>query len=676
MKEQFMTIKEEREMRKNKQSVISRATKWFSGKGYLKNAFAEKLNAIRKTTAVLVGIAMAGQFTMGMLYTGAAAGDPAHLNGSLAVANVTTGGNYNENSVPALVDQVVQFELAIHNTEPPESGTDAYNVLAKMQMPTSVGTSLVVTGSAQGTNTNLLSDVASVTTQVPANLQYIPGTARWKHNTGTNENPNWVTQTVSDTIVTTGVSLQTIKPCWNMQQTVTIQARVVGNYINVQKQVARLGGTWQEEVTAEPGERVAYLISFTNTGNTQLNNVLIGDNLPPYMTYVAGSTKLINPNNPNGINVPDGVTIGRLNVGNYGVGSGGHVTFQVQINDDVPEGNHTLRNVGIADSDETGEVWDRANVIVNVEQEGEPSFVISKSAFNVTQNVDATTTRAHAGDVIRYTLTTRNEGNEAGDYTIADDISDILQYAVVTATNGATVANNQISFGNQAIAEGQTVTRTFDVQVRQASQWPASGDLTLTNIYGNTINVQIGYTVIGLGKSAFNNTQSVNATTAFARANDEITYTLVTRNTGNEAVQNHVVSDDIKDVLEYADVVDANGGTVTDGVIRWASQNIPAGGQVTNTFRIKVKSEIPDNDQVGTSYDLRMSNVYGDTVQIDLELPAKPVPAILGDTTARLAAAGAGNLLIVGLMSLMFSSSLFLYIREKYLLERAMRMAG
>lgn len=676
MKEQFMTIRQEREMRKNKQSVISRAKKWFSGKGYLKNAFAEKLNAIRKTTAVLVGIAMAGQFTLGMLYTGAAAGDPAHLNGSLAVANVTTGGNYNENSVPALIDQVVQFELAIHNTEPPASGTDAYNVLARMQMPATTGTSLSVTGTAQGTNTNLLSDVASVTTQVPANLQYIPGTARWRHNTGTNENPNWVTQTVSDTIVTTGVSLQTIQPCWNMQQTVTIQARVVGNFINVQKQVARLGGTWQEEVTAQPGERVAYLISFTNTGNTQLTNVLIGDNLPPYMTYVAGSARLINPNNPNGIPVPDGVTIGRLNVGNYGVGSGGHVTFQVQINDNVPAGNHTLRNVGIADSDQTGEVWDRANVVVNVVEDQAPVFVLSKAAFNVTQNVDATTTRARAGDVIRYTLNTQNTGDEAGDYTINDDLSDVRQYTSVTNANGGTLNGNTISFGTQNIGIGQTVTRNFEVRVNPVSQWPVGGDTTLTNVYGNNIVVGLGFTVVDPAKSAFNNTQSVNAVTSIARAGDQITYTLVTRNLGNEAVSGHVVSDDIRDVLEYATVSDARGGNVSGGVISWPAQSIPAGGQVTNTFVVQVASPIPSNAQNGNSYDYVMQNVYGNDVRITVERPVILGGVIAGASATRLAAAGAGNLLLVGLMSLMFSSSLFLYIREKYLLERAMRMAA
>jgi uncharacterized repeat protein (TIGR01451 family) len=678
MNEKFMTIKEEREMRKNKQSVISRSKKWFNGQGYLKNAFAEKLNAIRKTTAVLVGIAVAGQFTLGMLYTGAAAGDPAHLNGSLAVANVTKGGSYNETSVPALVDEVVQFELAIHNTEPPTSGTDAYNVLAKMQMPTTTGTTLTVTGSAQGTNTNLLSDVASVTTQVPANLQYIPGTAKWKHNTGTNENPNWVTQTVSDTVVTTGVSLQTLKPCWNMQQTVTIQARVTGNYINVQKQVARLGGTWQEEVTAAPGEKVAYLISFTNTGNTQLTNVLIGDNLPPYMTYVAGTTKLINPNNPNGISVPDGVTIGRLNVGNYGVGSGGHVTFQVEINSNVPAGSHTLRNVGIADSDQTGEVWDRANVLVNVVQDLDPEFVLSKSALNVTQNVDATTTRAHAGDVIRYTLNTQNVGDEAGEYTINDDISDILQYASITNANGGTLLGNTISFGTHNIGINQTVTRNFEVRVNPVAQWPAAGDTTLTNVYGNNIVVLLGYTVIDPAKSAFNNTQSVNAVTSVARAGDQITYTLVTRNLGNDIVTNHVVSDDISDVLEYATVSNAMGGNVSGGIISWPAQNIPAGGQVTNTFVITVNNEIPTDEQDGTSFDLKMQNTYGNLVSIDIELPVKPtpLPAILGATASRLAAAGAGNVLVFGLMSLMFSTSLFLYVREKYLLERAMRMAA
>lgn len=669
-----MTIKEEREFKKP--SLIKRTKDWFSRDGYLKKAFANKIDAARKTAATLLMIAVAGQFTVGALGIGAAAGDPAQMDGSLAVLNSTQQTDYSEDYINANVDDVVMFQLAIHNTEPPASGTDAYNVNAHITLPTNTGTNLVAEGQFGGSNTNMITDIAAVHTQVPAHLEYIPGSAEWTYNAGTDENQNWVTQTISDNLVTSGVNLGTVHPCWNQQQTVRVLARVTGSYLDVQKQVAHLGDPWGERVNAEPGDRLAFMITFTNNGNTSLHDVLVGDNLPSYLTYVPGTTTLYNPNHPNGISQPDDYVVsGRLNVGDYGVGSGGSVVFQVDVDEDVPAGCHEVRNVGIVDSDETPEFWDYAYVNVCGIEEQAPEFVLSKRAYNVTQDVNATSVMARAGDIITYTLSTRNVGDEAGSYTVTDNISDILEYADVINTGGGTVSGGVISYAPATIGIGQTLERTFDVRVRPLNTWPDNGDRTLTNIYGNQVVITVGYIQINLAKSAFNNTQNVNATTTVARAGDEITYTLITANVGTETALDYVISDDISDVLEYANVTDLNGATLSGGVISWPAQDIDPGEQVTSTFGITVKSPIPTNPQVGTSYDHLMDNTYGNDVRIRVETPVILGGVIAGASVANLAAAGANNILIFGLAMFMFSSSLFLYLREKYLLMQAMKLA-
>ncbi len=666
--EKFYTIKEEREFKK--QTLSEKAKKWFSQKSYLKKGFAEKVEALRKTAASLLIMAVIGQFTVGIFSTTAAAGDPANLDGSLAVANTTTGGTYQEDSVQAKVDDVVKLELAYHNTEPPNSGTDAYNVLARIGLPQNTGTSLVAEGFVRGSNTNALTDTASVLTEIPATLSYVPGSAKWRHNIGTNDQPNWVTETISDNIVTIGVNLGTVKPCWNMQGTITVLVRVNGSVIDVQKQVAHLGGQWQEQIEVEPGDRVAYMIGFTNQGNVNITNTIIGDNLPGYMSYVAGSTKLYNANYPNGTDMPDGITTGGIRIGTYTVGSNGYVVFQADISNNVPAGCHSLRNVGIVDSDQTPETWDFA--VVNVCREAAPpAFRISKAAFNVTQNVDATTTLARAGDVIRYSLSTSNSGEQAGSYNIQDDITDVLEYTNLTNNGGGTLNGNVINYGNTTIQPNQTVIRSFEIEVKPFVDWPNNGDLNLINIYGNQILIRLGYFNITQAKSAFNDTQRVDATTAVARAGDAITYTLITRNTGNDVATNYVVSDDISDVLEYVDVTGLNGGTLANEAISWTAQNIPAGGQIVNTFVVTVKNPISDNQQNGTSFDYRMDNVYGNEIRITVERPSILGGVIAGATAYRLATSGSSNWLVAVLALFMLSSSIYLYIREKKLLSMA-----
>lgn len=193
----------------------------------------------------------------------------------------------------------------------------------------------------------------------------------------------------------------------------------------------------------------------------------------------------------------------------------------------------------------------------------------------------------------------------------------------------------------------------------------------MVNFYGNQVVINLGYFRIDLAKSAHNNTQNVDATTAVARAGDVIVYTLVTRNTGNDTAYAYVVSDDISDVLEYANVTDPGGGTVSGGVISWPAKDILAGQQVTNTFTVTVKSPIPTNLQSGTSFDYNMDNTYGDFVRVTIERPVVLGGIIAGAQVSKLAAAGASNWLIITLMLVMFNTSAFLYIRERYLLELA-----
>ena len=133
------------------------------------------------------------------------------------------------------------------------------------------------------------------------------------------------------------------------------------------------------------------------------------------------------------------------------------------------------------------------------------AFSKGKTAVNLTQNIDATTKPAAAGDIIKYHLTTKNIGATAGSYVVVEHIEDILEYADVTDATGATLSsdsnavlpsNSVLTWPAVTIAPGQTLNTTFTVKIKNPIPATPIGisdknsfDLRLDNVYGNTVQI-------------------------------------------------------------------------------------------------------------------------------------------------------------------------------------------
>lgn len=111
-----------------------------------------------------------------------------------------------------------------------------------------------------------------------------------------------------------------------------------------------------------------------------------------------------------------------------------------------------------------------------------------------------------------------------------------------------------------------------------------------------------------------------NGTTA--KAGDTLQYTLTTSNKGKVNIPNFAVSENISDVLDYADVVSLNGGSLNqEGVVVWPAKDIAAGKALSNTITVKVKNPIPSTPASSSDpghFDLTMTNAYGNTVSVKL----------------------------------------------------------
>ena len=126
---------------------------------------------------------------------------------------------------------------------------------------------------------------------------------------------------------------------------------------------------------------------------------------------------------------------------------------------------------------------------------------VHKTASNDTvglANADGST--AKGGDVITYTLYAENKGKaEVKAFTFQENLSDVLDYADVTDLHGGTINTDKVvSWSAEKLAAGSTATQKITVKVKDpipqtpaAPSDPMHFDLTMTNVYGNAVNIKL-----------------------------------------------------------------------------------------------------------------------------------------------------------------------------------------
>jgi len=181
-------------------------------------------------------------------------------------------------------------------------------------------------------------------------------------------------------------------------------------------------------------------------------------------------------------------------------------------------------------------------------------------------------------------------------------------------------------------------------------------------------------------KSTFNTTKTVaNLTTSTKNANgttaspgDRLEYTLSVKNNGT-ASGTYVVKDTISDVLEYADLVDKNSGTLgslgstptntTPDTISWAAVSIAPGQTAMKKFVVQVKATLPAtavNPSNPESFNCQITNSFGQTTNVTINCP---VPKTIETVTESLPSTGPTENLLIGGITLAIVS--YFYARSR-----------
>src|SRR5699024_3091084 len=197
------------------------------------------------------------------------------------------------------------------------------------------------------------------------------------------------------------------------------------------------------------GEEVVYIIHVENTGDVDINDLLIEDELPEYTTYVSGGTE------DNGVISFDPIDVA--------VGATETVSFTVQVDDNLT-GVDKISNIALVKTDnddpgqETYPPLDNENPD-EPDDSGDPGTDIpvdkvyeveSWKAYEVDE--DASETTVSGGETITYTIYVRNTGNQdLTDLTISDELPDGVTYV-----SGGTLNGTAVEFTFASLPQGET----------------------------------------------------------------------------------------------------------------------------------------------------------------------------------------------------------------------------
>jgi fimbrial isopeptide formation D2 family protein len=165
-----------------------------------------------------------------------------------------------------------------------------------------------------------------------------------------------------------------------------------------------------------------------------------------------------------------------------------------------------------------------------------------------------------------------------------------------------------------------------------------------------------------LTKSVKNISQAINdANNTTAMPGNRLEYHLTAKNVG-KTTGTYTIQDNLSDVLEYADIVDMGGGTLTKSdantpvenvnMISWPAAEIKPGQTIEKIVSVQVKSTIPATPQSPgnlESYNCRMVNNFADshtTVAVDC-----PAPKVVEQVVTELPHTGATeNMVFAGVV--------------------------
>lgn len=210
---------------------------------------------------------------------------------------------------------------------------------------------------------------------------------------------------------------------------------------------------------------------------------------------------------------------------------------------------------------------------------GEPDIALSKSA----------TAQVMVGGTVQYTLILRSTGEVPANGVVVRD--PIPQYVLSPAniSNGGSVQGNQIVWNLGTVANGQSVTLT----------WQGMIDPNTPTSVTQIVNTATGNDNAGHSAQAQASTAVLKPVMELSKAapaqvwpGGPVVYTITVKSLGNTALTNVVVRDPMPQYVTNPTNI-SNGGSVQNGTIVWNLGSVPTGQTINLTWQGTMATDIP-----------------------------------------------------------------------------------
>jgi uncharacterized repeat protein (TIGR01451 family) len=318
-----------------------------------------------------------------------------------------------------------------------------------------------------------------------------------------------------------------------------------------------------------PGDVLHYTLTVSNTGPASLSGALVSDDV----SGLAGATL---DTLPAGITrVGDALT---WQVPDVPVGATVSVTYAATVNPDA---------FGVT----------LANTAAPASAGGSCPGACSTTAFtpkwSLAKTSDADGATVRPGDVVSYTLTVTNQATSAlTGAVVTDDLADVLDDAsLVALPAGATLDGTTLTWAVPSVPGGGTSTLSYRVLLD-----PAAVGATIRNTAAAASPG--GGCADACSTVAYTTSWTLTKTSdpgsgATVEPGDRVTYTLTVANTGPVALTGAVVTDDMSDLLDDADITGdlPAGASLAGDLLTWSVPEVAVGGTSHVSYTVTVRSD-------------------------------------------------------------------------------------
>ena len=525
------------------------------------------------------------------------------------IREVANGTNFRDD-VSLQAGKTYEVMVFYHNNAASnlnESGKGiAKDVTARVQMPgrLAAGETATITGfiSASNATPQTVWDNARATTSDAVALRYVPGSAKIASSNGAVNG-----SALSSNLLTSGVKLGynkldgTLPGCNEYSGYITYRFVVDKPDFTLDKQVSVDGGkTWAESAKTTPGSTIQYRLIYKNTGTVQQDNVILKDELPAGVTYVPGSSQIANATTGGAYkSTVDGITgSGGYKIGSFTPGSNNYFKFSAKVG-----ANSTLAKCG--DNKLT-------NKVIAYTENGSKS-----DTADVTVPKDCPPTPKYTCDSLTVKKLERTKFEFTTAYTVENATFKHVTYVVKNAAGTEVYRGQNRVFTTETVGT-YTVEAFVTVTVNGADKTVTSAKCKGTfEVTKKPVEPKPGVTITKKVDGEDRKTVAIN---------QEFTYQLTVKNTGNVTLTNVKVTDAAPAGVQF---ISADKGVIANNAWSYTIPELKVGESIN--FAIKAKATKSNLTGIKNTACVDAPQVPGTPDDCDdatIVVPPTPVPGV------------------------------------------------